>query len=528
MRKQVTLLILLTACVASAQRPKFGPVLEAHNGYAPQIVGESEDELYAMNMRANDLILESFDKRTLRQNYFKEYELDKEMGVVERFEGMDYYNDQYVYFRSFFHRKEDRFDLVVQAIDPDNARKLRPKTLVSKKTEKNLDRGFYDVHTSRKGKSLLVHTLTYYKSKDRTIEKLILFDKDFEKVTEREYNRTGEHSDPVIKSLLIDDEGNAYFVKNKSVVILDAFADYEEWKEPLAVEEMATNSKLTDVTASFDKDLNFVINATYVTVDTRDTDANKSRSDRKEGDTQVEGVFYMKIDGLRKEVVASRINFFDNDFIQKFKTEKQRRKGYKGEMSDNFLPYRMHFMEDGSMVATNESFEYYAAYDRSGNRVAESYSYGDIVAYKFDPEGKLMWAKNIPRNQEYKWSRVLGLMVFGSHGFSFLVRPSYVHQHFSYSTFIEDGNFNIMYNDHLENLSRSYEKKEPKEFKKIKNSMPVVQEIDLETGKRDRNIVKNMQRSELKMVTRRNHYSVDDEALYYVCRHKGEYCLVKI
>ena len=89
---------------------------------------------------------------------------------------------------SLFHRREDRFELIAQTINPENGRLEDRKVLFAKTVENNRDRGFFDVYISENRMSFLVRTASYYDDLERTIEHLILFDKDFKQKINKTYS----------------------------------------------------------------------------------------------------------------------------------------------------------------------------------------------------------------------------------------------------------------------------------------------------------------------------------------------------
>lgn len=96
----------------------------------------------------------------------------------------------------------------------------------------------------------------------------------------------------------------------------------------------------------------------YVTTDIKETNENKAEVETTEGDTQLEGIFYLRINGLKKEVVAQKLSKFDQDFIDQFKTEDHIKCGLDAEVNDNFSLYRFFFnKEDYSLVFVEEQYE---------------------------------------------------------------------------------------------------------------------------------------------------------------------------
>lgn len=522
MKKTATLLALLLITSITAQRTDFGPVKECFSRHGlPYISMETEDQLFLRSNVGETKNLICVNKKDFSVEYDASFEMETEFGVVETSEGSGFFNGDFAIFNSFFHRKEDRFDLKMTTVDTEAGVKKSDKILWSKKTEKNKHRGFYRVITNSDGNRILIHTSTYYKSRDVTEEKLILLDDELDVVVQKDLDSKGEN-DPQIRGLLFDLEGSIFYFQNNEIVMLDAFNNYEEWREPIAVSEVEVDGEFRGQKATFDDNYDLVVTAFYLKeISEEERDKNSSRGDDRT--ESIEGIFYQKVSGLKKETVVSRLLKFEGLPEDR---EEEVRNVTKGLNPERMANIELFFKDNGDFALTFEEYDRRVAYSRSGGMSADYQKFGDIGIFMIEADGNLSWVERIGRHQTYKWGRGLGF-VSGSHGFTFLVRPGDTYNYFSYGGYFDDDRFYIAFNDHEDNRSRDYNDKEPKKFKKVKHSVPVLYSFDKD-GRKKRKIMRKLERGELRFVPSRMFYSEYDNKVYFFNQDKDEYCLVEM
>jgi|GEM_PF-4438008 len=532
MRKHIIfyLSILLFSFANAQDRPDFGPVMEIKRGYLPNIVGESEKEIFAVSYEKETITVETFDKKRLRSVSKKEVEIVELRGVTEELEKLTYLNGEIVYFTSLFNYRDDKFTLIAQKMDPKSGRVNDKITLFEKSTDKRYDRGEYDVYLSKNRKRILVRTHTYYKETEQTVENLLLFDDKLELVAEREYREPGRELN-LISSLLVDDEGSIYFVQDGSVVTLDAFNDYEEWREKLPADELTVGSSYKRISLTLNKDLDLVISAYYVTEDLEKLDrkiVNKSRDNRKEGDTQIEGVVYFKVNTLDKELEFVKHTNFDKDFIDLFKTEKDIKRGYDGEINNNYSLNRIVSLENGETLLMGEYYQFIVYRDGNGAVIGEETVYGDMILIHFSAEGDILWKDHLMKAQVYYWSQgIIPLTNMSSAGFNFLIIPQGIQDYFYDQVIVRDDKVFMVYNDMPENRASNRHKAEIEVFKKFRKGVPVVQTIDLEGRKRTGEINKSLVKTKFWLKPGSMYDSDFTDDVFYFVTYKRKMHLAK-
>lgn len=474
----------------SAQKADWGRIMEADNKqYSPTIVGEDDRAIYAVSLESDNsmfgnnvlLRLEKYDSRKLNRKMSKLAEVPAKKGEKYSVEKVAFVDGKFVLFGSLYDKKSKTFELTAFTYDADRGNRDDEFEIFTEEVEKSRRRGDFDVHTSKNNQKLLIHFTTYYKETDITVEKIKLFDKEMKLELEKEYKFEGNRKS-TLSNLVVDDEGSIYFVKNgNEVAILDATANFEEWSEEIVVDGMESNGYINGVYFTLNNDNDLVLIGQYMTKDLGNTDEKKNRKDRKKNDTQVEGIYFMKVNGFSKETEVSQLNKFDQDFLDQFKSAKDVKKGNAAEMNDDYNVFDFFFKEDGGVVFVTEQ-QYVVRSYRNDALVAESYYFNDLVTFNFSADGELVWANRIPKSQRFYWQSMYLGFNQGSYGWSWWNVPMTYKGHFGYMAGLSDDKLYIVYNDNKKNVQLQNESDKLTEMRNIKKAVPVIYSIDLETG----------------------------------------------
>ncbi len=122
----------------------------------------------------------------------------------------------------------------------------------------------------------------------------------------------------------------------------------------------------------------------------------------EQGVYSIKGAFFMTLDAGSKAVKSQHLQEFDADFLSEFMSETKARKGkelYEYDLDDLVM------REDGGVVLVAEQYYHYVHTYYSGtgaNRFMNTvhyYNYHDIIAVNINPDGKIAWARKIPKHQ---------------------------------------------------------------------------------------------------------------------------------
>lgn len=483
MKQIITVMILAFSINAFSQKPDWGRVIEAEDKhYDPTIIGEDEDAIYSVTYRygGDEILFEKYDKRKLNRKYSTKIPVPSEGRKQFDLERISFLGDHFVVFASYYDNKQKTYELRAFTYTVDKLREVDEHEIFVEKVEKRRRKGDFDVYTSKNKESLLIHFTTYYKETGVTIEKIKLYNKSMELLVEKEYEAEGENV-AALNNLIVDDEGSIYFIRKGEVVILDANVDYEEWSEPIEAGGIESNGYLGAIHFALSPEGDLVLVSRYMTRDLRKSDEKKNKNDRKKGDTQVEGIYIMKVNGFSKETEVAELNKFDQEFIDQFLTEKDIKKGNSAEMNNEYKAFQFLFKDDGGVVFVTEQQKLIRSYS-NGNLVGETYYYNDIVAFNFSPEGELIWGNRIPKSQIFYWRSMIFGFKRGPYGMSWGTIPYHYRDHYSYMAGLTDDKLFFIFNDNKKNVPIQDDSQKRTVMTSVKKAVPVIYTVDLETG----------------------------------------------
>lgn len=538
MRQILICFSLLMAVNAMAQKPEWGRLMEAEKkDYTPTIVGEDEDAIYTVDYHYNfiggldGIIFEKYDKRRMNQKYSRVVPLpsgDKHYYDIER---ISFVEDKFLVFGSLYDRKAKEYELRLFTYSAKNAGKEDDYEIYRSEVEKRRRKGDFSVTPSKNNQRFLVHYSAYFKEKDQTLEVLRLYDKDVNLLTDKEYVSDGDNGYS-LDNIVVDDEGSVYFFRGgNSVAILDANADYEEWSEPIVADELENNGVLIDKRLTLNTDNDVVIVAHYMTVDLERTTENKRRRDRKKDDTQIEGVYFMRVNGFSKETEVAQLNMFSEEFIDQFKSERDLKKGRDAEMNNDYGSMRFFFKDDGGVVFVAEKqyiVSTYTQHQAMYTKTGEKHYFEDLVTYNFNADGELIWSHRIPKKQMFYWSDLALGFTATSVGLKWFNNATYAKDHFSYVAGLSEDKFYLIYNDDKKNANVQDEHTRQKYLSKVKKAVPVVYEIDLETGHKEKRMALNFTSTSAHFKPGINYQRSQTEPLYIFSMKKKSFRFGKL
>ncbi|MFT6746577.1 MAG: hypothetical protein ACJAZ2_000918 [Glaciecola sp.] len=463
--------------------------------YLPHIIGEDEEAVYSYSYERNTLIVEKFSKDKFKRVYKTQFikpKINKRRIVIESLILM---GDHFVVLASYYDKKTKQNTIVFYKIDKSNGKIVDGhKELFSIDVEKKRRRGTFNVRVTEDDSKILIQHTGYYKKKDRVIATFKLFNADLEVIeefTEDFKKRDKENSIDYISNLVIDNDGSIFYLKlgfeNYTIVSLDANKGYEKWEDRVDIEELEPRSVISHLRFTFDKKGDLVLFGFY--------------NERKKG---LKGVYFSRINNLTKEIEVSKLSKFDADFLDQFRSERQKKKAAKGKKAKDgklreiFNLIEILPKEDGGIAVVAESYTYSNTLDygsvgiSNDNEIREKITYGNMLAINLSSSGEMLWAKFLPKNQYFYQQSVMRYFIVGTHGFSFyLPVNSYNYtKYYSYVAAMDKQDLIIMFNEHKNNKLNDLKTKK-KGMQKVKKSRPVAYLLNLETGDINMKDVKN-------------------------------------
>jgi hypothetical protein len=242
-----------------------------------------------------------------------------------------------------------------------------------------------------------------------------------------------------------------------------------------------------------------------------------------QGKAGVTGLFYLRADFNKQEVIDEGFEKFGKDFItqdwsdrQKEKAEKKERKGKGEPQLYNYVMRQTEVLKDGSIVGSLEQYYVvvttYTDPKTGATRTTYTYYYNDIIAFKVGVDGGFNWLKKIPKYQ-----------VSTNDGGPFS----------SYARFVDEGNLCFIFNDNVKNYDEKgnfikSDRTYPANFGKKKNVVAIV-ELDLEDGNLKRKTFFDRKEITALAVPKKFHidYGTKEMLLYAVYGKKERFGILK-
>jgi len=440
MRVKLLLILVLLIKLLSAQTLIKGPIYEnrPYTGIYvikssqlsllnPVVLGEDSSNVYAVEIainRSSDvfLVVEGFNKHTLERVYSKKHELN--VTTVNEIEEIYLLNDKIVLFSSEEDVRDWKYvvELTYTQIDIKTGEKEKTDTVLSftledtpiVTTQKKLNNrlGRFKVHASRNGKRVLVNYVRKDYEVDRFFNRVILFDEEMNILYDKEFIKEREE-DIMQFTKLVDDEGSIYYIgDNNKLVFLDYYKGYEKWTEPILLDEIESNvRRKIYATMGFNPAGNAILVAPYVTIDIEDTEENKEKKETKEGDTQLEGLIFMEVDGFNKELKLSKTSKFNQSFIDEFKSDWHIKKELEAEVNDEFNSFDFYYPDKSTTLVIGEAFDYF------DDRVYQN----DLIVCTFSDSGQLVWAHRIRKLQRAHSAQSSGYLYFSDKKYAYVL-----------------------------------------------------------------------------------------------------------
>lgn len=471
-RKVALLTSILIFCILSQvfpQQVKWGKVqTSASPLYMPHIMGDDTDYIYSTSTVEEKVYIEKFKKEGLSREYSKLIDHPK-IGKKElEYEGIYLLQNRFVIFASYYNNKEDNTNIYAYIYNADDGKKAgEPKIILTVPVEKSKRKGNFYVFVSKDRTKILVNHAGYYRKEKCWKDKYLLLNENLENITEREDKVFKDEIDFSTFNYIIDNDGSFYYIKKmlngeSFIVSYDANKDYEKWEEHIDFSDINRKTKIVNIrfTLNSQNDLMLV---GYYTLDNKYFD----------------GTFVMKIKTASKEIVFKKINTFDKETLRELVASNALKVFVKNNPRvaiDYYNNTEILAKKDGGIILIGENIINY-------NNL--SFALLDIVILNHSPEGELLWAKKVPRNQAY---------TARSNFKSEELARKHI-EYLSYFPVIQNDKINIYLNDR-----RSYASKTKKEMldaghikccmiKRMHKTTPVCYSFDLKSGEINKTVM---------------------------------------
>jgi hypothetical protein len=479
----LTALALTLSLTQSAQKIEWGPKLTMKKSYSPVILGEDDNYFYSTSsisagaFKLPELDVEKFDKSTRQRVFVQKLDLrspdkNKKDQILE---DIVFTGENFVTFHSYFDKKADEMVIYANLYSTENGKQIaREKNIINVPVEKKRRRGSFAVSVSENGKRLLISHLAYYKKQDKMRERMILLDEKLQKITEREDVTEGRTANVGVKGLALDNDGSFYYEQKldggqRKIVTYDASKDYEKWEETINLKKVGlpVTGEIYNMSVATTRKKDLVLAGYY------------SRTGEN-----LDGTYFLKIDGRSKEIVAQKLNDFDQAFKDQFKTKRDIKKNREGKVGNyQFGKMKLYKKDDGGLVGVGEIKWHYITYDRNGVPASENYYFGDMIAINLENDGNMTWAHRMKKAQTFRYARS-GPFIFSSVGMKMFTQSFKPLDYMSYFAALGKDKFYVAFNDNSKNLQKKSDQDKLALFKKPTEAVMSIYTIDLATGEK--------------------------------------------
>jgi hypothetical protein len=391
-------------------------------------------------------------------------------GGLANFEDAEVVNDQLLVFLS--DKKEGKNHFYMQKYGNDMLPNGDAIEIASYDLEKGRSKGFFNIISSRDKNYFGVVWEIPGKKDEKDRYGFKIFDKELKEFTDGDYKLPYAGKLSVINQHYLSNTGD-YFI---NVTEFTEPAEKKLFKSYLNYKAM----HILHITSDDLVDFEINLEGRRVEAMTMNSDNNRLFTVTgiygEQGKAGVSGLFYLRANFDKQEVVDEGFEKFGKDFItqdwtdrQKEKAEKREQKGKGEPQLYNYQMRQTEVLEDGSLVGSME--QYYVVVTqysdpRTGStRTTYTYYYNDIIAFKVGVNGGFEWLKKINKYQ---------------------VSTNDGGPYSSYARFTSNGKLSFIFNDNVKNYNEKGEyidsdRPYPANFSKKKNVVAYV-ELDLSNG----------------------------------------------
>jgi hypothetical protein len=513
----ILFLSLTIVCKSQSYDVQWGQ-MEKSSGRMISVIPENGKDFYALRWTGGALLgsykMSWHNDLSLSATGKLQMTVDNSMA---NFESVAYVGGKLVVFLS--DRKEGKNTLYMQEYGKDITQKGNAEKVASYELEKGHTKGFFQVINSRDKQFLGVIWEIPGKKEERDIYGFKIYDKEMNIVSDGEYklpydgnlstihehylSNTGDYFISVMEYGEAEKKGLKSYLNYKAMHILQVTSE--------GIEDFAINLEGKRVEAmSLNSDNNKIFTITGICGD--------------QGKAGVSGLFFMRCDFGKREVIDEGFEKFGKDFItqdwsdrEKEKAEKRESKGKGEPQLYNYVMRQTEVLPDGSIVGSLEQF--YIREVTNYNPQTRTYTttfyyyYNDIIAYRVGQDGGFQWLKKINKYQ-----------VSTNDGGPFS----------SYARFVDDGKLCLIFNDNVKNYGENgslldSDRLYAANFGKKRNVVALV-EVDIEDGSHTRKTF--FDRSEISALAVPKMFSVDyaegTVLLYAIYGNKERFGLMNI
>jgi hypothetical protein len=401
--------LFMFTCVSNAQNIKIKWSEESANqGDINYRIIKSNTEYYLIRAKSGffngQLTISSYKENNLIKTEKVEIKTDIKNLILK---DIEYLNDKLV---AFYENKDKELNtLYVVEFDEKN---LKLKNKLKKINEYNVDKkglGFFNYMKNDFSSIVKSDNKVFFAQIYEQIDNKKVFKKEYKyslafKVFDNEYNEISsgavnynQDSDKRLLKIHLSSTGDLFLLekdfKNDEYVITQCLPEEKE-------EFIFTNKDkyFDELEIKSNEKGIFLLTGIY---------KNDNKGDNKKANNNgAAGVYSIKIDFNKKEIISEGHQAFDKKFLEDGMTDKELKKMKKRKMEPGLINYEfkgVEVLKNGSFICVLEQYYLYII-ERIDPKTGVTtstyqYYYNDVVSYKIDNDCKIDWIVKIPKKQ---------------------------------------------------------------------------------------------------------------------------------
>lgn len=510
MIRALFLLLLYPALLTAQVEITWGiPQKEQRKTVLTELIGADSDYVYALRkdyalFGSNEPIIERYKQSDLGLDYTKRISHKRFDDVTLTPAAQFFINGKILAFATYYDREKDINYAYGEMLD-DHAVVTKSWVEIAKiPADKKSNRGSFFFGLSKDSNRVLVVSNPPYEQYADEKFTLALLDENLASIYKSEIYPPYKDKYFSLENFIVTDDGNVYML-----------ATISKDRTGLSRKERRTKPTYYHSALMFDHetgelleyeiklDPKFISNIIMAVSDSGDIICSGFYSNVSSN--AIIGTFYMKIDKETKKVEREGTMDFTTDFLEQFMSAKKASKNK--ELYDYNLRYLVQ-REDGGAVLVGEQYYEYEVCSTDPKTGIQTctyyYYYNDIIVVNVNPEGKIDWARKIPK-----------LQVSHNDGGYYL----------SFAFAVSDNTLYFMFNDNPKNLNMQAGQKQ-KYMGNLKKSIAVMVTMDMQ-GNQDRQAM--FRNQDLKTYLRpRLFMQVDERKMFLYGQKKSTYKLAEV
>lgn len=403
---RILLLLLLYPAVVSAQVEITWGIPQKAERKTEMTAMIGADEVYVYALRrdyatfgSDDPIIERYAQSDLSLDFSKRISHKKFDGVSLTPAAQYFINGKIIAFATHYDREKDINFAYAEILDAD-ANVTRSWIEVARiRADKRSNRGsFYFNVSDDTSKILIVANPPYEKYADEKFT-LQLVDADLNVLWKNEVTPPYKDKYFALEDYTVSDSGNVYMLatisKDQSGMSLRERRKTPTYYHSALVFDPVKN-ELSEYGIKLDP--KFISDIIMDVTDSGDIVCSGFYSNKNSSD--IIGTFYMEIDKNTKQVTVQNTMDFPADFLEQFMSAGRAAK--KKEMYNYNLRYLIRRADGGALLIAEQYYEYEVCSTdpkTGATTCTYYYYYNDIIVVNINPQGKIDWARKIPKLQ---------------------------------------------------------------------------------------------------------------------------------